>query len=200
VSAKESEKARALFLAGHSALDFLNTQMRVNEDLVDLLKSDEDVLIWLRLAGFPPPAISGKLQPLNLLRPARTLRESIRSLVKMRKAGRGGNPSILNYFLAAGQSCPQLIWGRLNKPKIETLRQQETAESILAPVAESAADLLANANFELIRRCEGEACGLWFSDQTKSHQRRWCSMEICGNRHKVTAYRARRRDQSGSRE
>jgi hypothetical protein len=27
-------------------------------------------------------------------------------------------------------------------------------------------------------------CVLWFSDQTKSHQRRWCSMESCGNHHK----------------
>jgi predicted RNA-binding Zn ribbon-like protein len=38
---------------------------------------------------------------------------------------------------------------------------------------------------------------LWFSDQTKSHQRRWCSMEMCGNRHKVAAYRKRRRSRGG---
>jgi predicted RNA-binding Zn ribbon-like protein len=78
------------------------------------------------------------------------------------------------------------------------VRRQETPESILATVAEAAADLLATADFELVKRCEDETCVLWFSDQTKSHRRRWCSMEICGNRNKVAAYRARRRDQRPS--
>src|SRR4030095_2085551 len=33
----------------------------------------------------------------------------------------------------------------------------------------------------------------WFSDNTKSHHRRWCSVALWGNRHKVAAYRKRRR-------
>ncbi|MDQ2843928.1 MAG: CGNR zinc finger domain-containing protein [Acidobacteriota bacterium] len=45
------------------------------------------------------------------------------------------------------------------------------------PVAEAAADLLATADFRFVKRCEKETFVLWFSDQTKSHRRRWCSME-----------------------
>jgi predicted RNA-binding Zn ribbon-like protein len=67
---------------------------------------------------------------------------------------------------------------------------------MLAPVAEWAADLLADGDFELIRRCESEECVLWFYDRTKSHHRRWCSMATCGNRHKVAQYRMRQ--QNGS--
>jgi predicted RNA-binding Zn ribbon-like protein len=183
-----------LFLAGHPVLDFLNTRTRVNEGLVDLLQSDEDVLAWLGLAGFPTiRTIDDKAQPLNILHSARVLRESIRSLVERRKDRRRGDPSILNDFLAASQGYPQLVWGKSNKLWIDTVRRQETPDAVLTPIAEAAADLLATADFKLVKRCTDETCVLWFYDQTKSHRRRWCSMEICGNRHKVAAYRARRR-------
>ena len=79
-----------------------------------------------------------------------------------------------------------------------TYRRQESAESIFVPVAEAAIDLLTTGDFDLVKRCENQTCVRWFFDQTKSHRRRWCSMELCGNRHKVAAYRTRRRDQSVS--
>ena len=63
---------------------------------------------------------------------------------------------------------------------------------LAAAVESAAAELLASGNFSLIRRCESESCVLWFYDRTKSHQRRWCSMASCGNRHKVAAFRKRR--------
>jgi len=89
---RSGPRSRALFLTGHPALDFLNTRIRVNGELVDVLQRDEDVLRWL------------------------------------------GN----------------------------------TPAGILAPVAEAAADLLATADFTLVRRCEDETCVLWFSDQSTS--------------------------------
>ena len=196
MSLKDFRRVRALFLAGHPALDFLNTRMRVAGSLVDLLRSDEDVLLWFKQAGFPAPAIDNEPKPLNLLRSARTLRESTRCLIESRKGGRRGNPSLLNKFLAAGCGYPQLVWSKPNKLRIETVRRQESAESIFAPVAEAAVDLLTTGDFDLVKRCEDQTCVRWFFDQTKSHRRRWCSTELCGNRHKVAAYRARRRDQS----
>jgi predicted RNA-binding Zn ribbon-like protein len=179
-------------------LDFLNTRMRVNDVFVDVFESEDDVLIWLKRAGFPVPTVYRTPELFKLLNSARTLRESVRSLVERRKEGRRGDPSILNGFLAAGRSCPQLVLGKSNKWKIEIMRRQETVESVLTPVAEAAADLLTTADFGLVKPCEDEACVLWFFDQTKSHRRRWCSMERCGNRHKVAAYRARSHDQSDS--
>ena len=192
MSQKELGNVRALFVAGHPALDFLNTRMRVNHVLVDFFESDQDVLAWLKQAGLPLPAAGTKIEPSSLLRSARKLREHIRLLVERRKAGQRADPSVLNHFLAASQSHPRLLWNKPNSLKIDRVRRQDTSESILAPVAESAADLLANGDFELVKRCEDGTCVLWFSDQTKSHHRRWCSMASCGNRHKVAAYRKRR--------
>jgi predicted RNA-binding Zn ribbon-like protein len=191
---KQSAEFRALFLAGHPALDFLNTRMRVAGEFVDLFERYEDVLSWLEQAGFTVIGTEWNDASRRLLNSARKLRQSIRVLVEKRKAGRRGDPAILNDFLAQAQSYPQLVWNKPRSLKIHRIRRQDTAEAILAPIAEAAADLLTRADFHLVKRCEDESCVLWFSDQTKSHHRRWCSMELCGNRHKVAAYRKRRRE------
>lgn len=183
----------ALFLAGHLSLDFLNTRMRVNGRIVDVLQRDQDVIHWLKQAGFSVPKAGRGVTRIPLLDSARKLRENIRSLVEQRKAGRRGDPAILNRFLSAAQSHCRLVWKKPRSLKIEKVRRIETPEAILAPIAEAAADLLATADFKLVKRCEDVACVLWFTDRTKSHHRRWCSMGICGNRQKVAAYRRRLR-------
>ncbi len=195
---KHTSQPRPLFLAGHLALDFLNTRMRVDGKIVDVLQRDQDVLDWLKQAGLAVPKVWPHAARMSLRDPARTLRENIRSLVEKRKAGQRGDPSVLNRFLSAAPSHPRLVWDRTRSLQIEKIRRTNSAPAILAPVAEAAADLLATADFKLVKRCEDGACVLWFADRTKSHHRRWCSMEICGNRQKVAAYRRRRRNRAGS--
>ena len=185
-----------MFLAGHLGLDFLNTRMRVNATIVDVLQRDEDVLHWLKQAGLAVPKVRPHTTRMSLLASARTLRENIRSLVEKRKAGQRGDPSLLNRFLSGAQSHPRLVWNKPRSLQVEKVRRKDTAEAILAPVSEAAADLLATADFKLVKRCEDGTCVLWFSDQSKSHHRRWCSMEMCGNRHKVAAYRRRLRNRA----
>jgi predicted RNA-binding Zn ribbon-like protein len=194
---KRTSQPGPLFLAGHRALDFLNTRMRVNGRIVDVLQRDQDVALWLKQAGLAAPKFGPHAAPMSVLDSARTLRENIRSLVEKRKAGRRGDPAVLNRFLSAAQSHARLVWNSPRSPKIEKVGRKDTPEAILAPLAEAAADLLVTADFKLVKRCEDDTCVLWFSDRTKSHHRRWCSMGICGNRQKVAAYRRRLRNRAG---
>jgi predicted RNA-binding Zn ribbon-like protein len=196
---KQRAGSRLQFLAGDLALDFLNTRVRVGGEIRDLLQTDEDVLAWLQQAGLPAPKAAPQSEPLLLLRAARSLRENIRLLLEKRKARRLGDPSVLNEFLAFAQSHPELIWDRANSLTIRRVWQRDGNDAGLARIAEAAAALLATADFNLVKRCEGETCILWFLDQTKSHHRRWCSTKTCGNRHKVAAYRKRLRDHLASR-
>ena len=66
-------------------------------------------------------------------------------------------------------------------------------EHLLLPIAESACDLLCYSDISLIKKCENDACALFFYDTTKNHSRRWCSMSACGNRMKVAAHYRRLR-------
>ena len=64
-------------------------------------------------------------------------------------------------------------------------------EDLFAPLAHNAATLFATVDRERVRNCAH--CVLHFHDTSKKGTRRWCSMELCGNRLKVAAYAARRR-------
>ncbi|XBS70014.1 CGNR zinc finger domain-containing protein [Acerihabitans sp. KWT182] len=120
---------------------------------------------------------------------ARSLRETVRELVRHKKAGQPANIGKLNAYLAQAASYPMLKENQAGELSIERIYRPQTAKQLLGPLAERAADLLANVDFELVRECENHECCLWFYDKTKSHRRRWCSMSVCGNRYKVAKFR-----------
>src|SRR5919202_1451480 len=43
-----------------------------------------------------------------------------------------------------------------------------------------------------LKECRAEDCRSVFFDRSRNHSGRWCSMESCGNRNKVRAWRERR--------
>ncbi len=69
-----------------------------------------------------------------------------------------------------------------------------TAPLLLAPVLWSAGDLLVGPRRSRVRRCGNERCLFLFLDDSKSGNRRWCSMQSCGNRAKAHRHYLRRRE------
>ncbi len=55
---------------------------------------------------------------------------------------------------------------------------------MLGPISLSAMTTLLQADLTRIKQCQGEKCGWLFLDTTKNKSRRWCEMEVCGNRAK----------------
>ncbi|WP_257138734.1 CGNR zinc finger domain-containing protein [Streptomyces sp. rh34] len=66
-----------------------------------------------------------------------------------------------------------------------------TGTGLLSTVARDAVELFTGAYAHRIRACGAHGCRLLFVDTSRPGRRRWCSMERCGNRHKVRAHRAR---------
>jgi len=60
-------------------------------------------------------------------------------------------------------------------------------------VARSAAGLLTSERLKFLKECPGKGCGLLFIDTSRNRSRRWCTMEVCGNRARVRAYLERQR-------
>ena len=182
-----------LFVGDDLALDFVNSAFGVGEGKRECLGSDAQVLDWLQRAGLPasPQGVTGR--PGALLKAALALRQTARGLLESRKAGTSGDATALNRVLALGNSYRELVWSRSQGPSLELRRRLGSVEALLVPVAEAVASLLAEGDFNLVRKCESSDCTLWFYDRTKSHHRRWCSMAQCGNRMKVAAFRARRK-------
>lgn len=66
-------------------------------------------------------------------------------------------------------------------------------EAILGPITLSALTLLTQQDLSRIKQCAGEHCGWLFFDTTKNKNRRWCEMEVCGNRAKQKQFVERRK-------
>lgn len=186
---KTKGRTEAPRLGDHLALDLLNTEARVQGHAFDFWTSNQDVLLWLAQHGITP---TGKqAAPADLLLEGRKLRAVVRDLVTARKQGARLEVDALNNFLQPYLTSPQLQRDGDGHLVMTRVARGDATASLLGPVAEAAAVLLAEGDFALVRQCEHEDCVLWFYDRTKSHKRRWCSMALCGNRHKATQFRKR---------
>ena len=181
------------------ALDLLNTIASARDGRIEWLSSGEAFLAWLKTAGvidkpprFERAALDGAAQD------AVELREWFRGVLERIKA-RGRRavtaPDLkrLNGLLARGASV-QRVEPTSDGLKTVSVQPMDEAQALLAPLAAAIADLICHGDLDLVRRCEGEQCALWFYDRTKSHRRRWCSQALCGNRAKAAAFRHRHRD------
>jgi len=177
----------------HLALDLLNTEARIGGEPVDYWRDGEDVLRWL--AGHPDvyaPIGGDAVAPARLLEEARALRAEARALVERFRQGAAVDPGVLNAYLHAYRTAPHLerdVAGRLVLTRVP---QCDPVASALGPVAEAVARLLTEGDPALVRQCDHPECVLWFYDRTKARRRRWCSMALCGNRHKAARFRAKR--------
>ena len=64
-------------------------------------------------------------------------------------------------------------------------------EAILGPVTLSALSLLRQGDLSRVKQCPGDNCGWLFFDTSKNRSRRWCEMQVCGNRAKQRRLRQR---------
>jgi predicted RNA-binding Zn ribbon-like protein len=178
----------------HPALDLLNTVVRLDGGLVDVWQGDDDVVRWLIRTGLLEAKIAPPGRHGALLATARRLREISRVLITAHKANRRLDLEPLNDFLGQAKSHGELMRGKDGALSLTRRHNLTNPNGVLTPLAEAVAEFLATADFRMVRRCEGEDCVLWFYDRTKAHRRRWCSMEICGNRNKVAKFRSRSRE------
>ncbi|MGN6325270.1 CGNR zinc finger domain-containing protein [Pseudolysinimonas sp.] len=98
---------------------------------------------------------------------------------------RADDVDTVNLFAATPDVPPVLDGGRRRAGG-----GQVRIAQALSSIARDAIAILA-ADDGRIRRCAG--CGRVFHDDSRTGNRRWCSMLTCGNRAKVAAFRARQR-------
>jgi predicted RNA-binding Zn ribbon-like protein len=73
----------------------------------------------------------------------------------------------------------------------EFVARESGLDWLLAAIARSAAELIAEGASARLRVCSNPDCGLLFYDTSRTLRRRWCSMSRCGNRHKVRSFSRR---------
>ncbi|HVM74575.1 MAG TPA: CGNR zinc finger domain-containing protein [Candidatus Saccharimonadales bacterium] len=185
-------------VAGRLALDFANLAPSAHDlswdefvtFLVDARLVTEDRASRLRpLLHSEPQAVDAVL--LRILR----LRESLRAIFgSIAKQDRFPSSWVepVNEILRITEGHDELV-SRNGTWSLQYVAREGGLEWLLAAIARSAAELLVEGPQAPIRRCANPACRLYFYDDSRTRQRRWCSMAVCGNRHKVAAFLKRRK-------
>ncbi len=201
-----SQKSPAIFIADSAGLDFLNSIATPVDTEVDWISDGEGLLAWLEQAHLVPVdvleamrkhATPGEID--RVAAQARSLREWFRTFVRKHrgkplKAADYADLEPLNRLLARDEGFGQLVphrHGKTTALKFQRTRRWSSPESLLVPIAEALAKMLAEEDFSDVKKCERADCTLMFVDRTRARSRRWCSMEICGNRAKQIAHRQR---------
>lgn len=198
----------AAFIADAPGLDFLNSIATPLNDVVDWLEDGDGLLRWLDQAKLVPAEVlhelKAKAMPGELDRvadQARNLREWFRSFVRENT----GRPLMgdalqklapLNTLLERDEAFSELIHNDASNGsalELRLTRRWRSPELLLQPIGDILARLITQEDFAHVKACEGENCTLVFADHTRSRNRRWCDMAVCGNRAKQNAHRSRLR-------
>jgi predicted RNA-binding Zn ribbon-like protein len=120
---------------------------------------------------------------------AHSLQQSLARLVTAASRGEraeGEDIDIVNLFAATPDIPPALPGGSR-----QAGRSRVRVGQCLSAITRDAVDVLAEDSADRIRACAADDCELIFHDESRSNNRRWCSMQRCGNRSKVRAHRER---------
>jgi predicted RNA-binding Zn ribbon-like protein len=193
-------------IADDLALDFANTESgRGFPSHQNHFRGAGNVVEWLRHAKALPVEEADWLRKrvgeradlaADLLAQAVALREAIHDIGAA--LGRHAKPpeAALASLSALHARCvakAELAPGALSCRWSWSVRASPV-EAALGPIALAAVRLFTEGDFHRIRECGGHACGWLFYDRSKNNRRRWCEMEVCGNRAKQRRLAARRRE------
>jgi predicted RNA-binding Zn ribbon-like protein len=189
------------FLGNHHALDFLNTRPVQNGEAVELLPDFATLLRWFQAAGLLSTQQVARIRRGwgDSARARRTLEAALGLRERLRKevvAWEAGGPIHRSFIDELNQLIAEHPMGsRLRATPGGLAREQwfdpAQPEDLLGPLADAAASLFVGVSRDRVRKCGN--CLLHFHDTSKKGTRRWCSMQLCGNRLKVASYAARRR-------
>ena len=192
---------RRFFLIGNRlCIDFANTIYPPASG--GALTCWGDLVAFFEAVGVLGPAHREHLTELETSAPDATA-AAFRSALELRDAFRktleaiASGRSVLaawvepvNAVLRWTEGYDQLVpTGHPDQPwRLELVVREHRLEWLLAAIARSAADLVAEGPGAPVRKCASPACLLYFYDTSRTGRRRWCSMSVCGNRTKVAAH------------
>ena len=182
---RSSDGHRWWFDSGALALDFAYTGAMGENPAWETLHAASDLTAWLDERFDDVDTTAGERE----LTDALGLRAAIaRSATAF---SRGGDPTgddvdIINLFAATPDIPPVLAGGRR-----QAGRGRARVGQAMSVMAREAVELFSSEERERIRECAAADCALVFYDESRSNNRRWCSMQRCGNRAKVRKHRTK---------
>ncbi|HEX4168543.1 MAG TPA: ABATE domain-containing protein [Bryobacteraceae bacterium] len=193
-----------LFVGNQAALDFLNTRPVLAEGSKELLPDAQALVKWLVASGLLSSQ-KGKVlarkwsdtpKAAVFLGKLLAFRERLRAAVVRQETGSSVTDAFISEVNSLLKQHPSVIALRREGEILErdVVFEPVEPEDVWAPIAAAVAELLSDVPRPRLRQCE--SCIVHYYDTSKKGSRRWCSMNICGNKLKVAAYQQRKRASS----
>ncbi|MFF1574341.1 CGNR zinc finger domain-containing protein [Leifsonia sp. NPDC058292] len=183
---ESADGQRWWFDAGSLALDFAYTGgLDAETGERETVRDAADLNEWLT-ARFPEVAATAGERELT---DAKALRDAIGRLARQASQGDPLAPDgvdVINLFAATPDIPPVLAGGGR-----QAGRSNARPHQALGSIARDAVRMFGPEAGGRIRECSADDCRIVYLDTSRSGNRRWCSMQRCGNRAKVRAHRAR---------
>jgi predicted RNA-binding Zn ribbon-like protein len=155
---------------------------------IDLLATREEAAEWLVAAGL---LVTGSRLTGAEHQAFVELREAIRGVLAAH-TDRRENPAAASRLAVALASCRL---GLAVDPAGDirlVSADHDPFQRVIGAVATAMAEAAVGGTWARLKSCPGHLCGWAFYDRSASGQSRWCSMQLCGSRSKMRAYRGRR--------
>ncbi|MCM2581532.1 MULTISPECIES: CGNR zinc finger domain-containing protein [Bacillus] len=168
------------------SVDLVNTEIVSYDKRHELIQSEKDLMTWFEIMGETAPFLSsltlqevrGQLQRIH------QFRAELRKHFECIAEGSEPSPAFISFLqdqITAAPFSYQII-----DDKLARIPNGKPDDSILSLIAYDALWLIHTKEIQQLKRCANEKCILLFLDKTG--RRKWCSMKICGNRHKVSRH------------
>jgi len=178
-------KQKYEFVGNNLGVDFINTEVNVKGELVDLLLNESDVMAWLEQANIDADLARG-IDVGKLLAFRQMARQVLSQIIENEKVENDAlatlNDSLQNYKMQYQLEQSSEGYQLINQNVCHS------TTDIIGLLAFELANMLSSEQRTYLKRCLNPDCVLMFVDNSRSHKRRWCSMDTCGNRAKVSKH------------
>ncbi|HET6836620.1 MAG TPA: CGNR zinc finger domain-containing protein [Gemmatimonadales bacterium] len=159
-------------------MDFVNTSKGRIPSPPDLLPDEAAMVRWAQAQSLHADG------DVALLREALQLRDRLTALAVALDLGLqppAGSIVAINEQLSRQPGCHQLTrtggewqlrFAPAQRPPLLQVIAQSAAVTLVTPVVN-------------VRRCAGEGCSLFFTDDSPTQSRRWCSTAVCGREMRI---------------
>jgi predicted RNA-binding Zn ribbon-like protein len=164
-------------------IDFVNTAGfdPTREDLV----TPADLLTWLQERGLEPGDRATKTD----LEEARNVREALRALMLGHNDCECDDEQALAVIDDA--ACRAHLGVRFGGDGTRIEARNPGVRGALGRILSNVSEAMSDGTWDRMKACRADDCQYAYYDTAKNKSRAWCSMQSCGNRAKVHAYRER---------
>jgi len=157
------------------------------EDALDQFGSPTALRTWLAARGLVEPEARVTRRDLAL---AIELRDALRRTAVLHSGGVVSTPELEAINRVFERFPVAVRIDGTGEPRVEPRGSGVTA--VLSKVVCDMTVARTHGTWDRLKLCPAEDCLWGFYDSSKNHSRRWCAMNVCGNRMKTREYRRRR--------